>query len=48
MNGAAHHMDLMFANPMDPPDVVATRLVEKAHIQAWVQEALQKKQNLKL
>eukprot|EP00026_Physarum_polycephalum_P004134 Phypoly_transcript_04151.p1 GENE.Phypoly_transcript_04151~~Phypoly_transcript_04151.p1 ORF type:complete len:525 (-),score=61.50 Phypoly_transcript_04151:200-1774(-) len=48
MNGAAHHMDLMFPNPLDPPDVVATRLVEKAHIQAWIQEALEKKQNSKL
>ena len=27
MNGAAHHMDLMFSNPLDPPDVVATRFV---------------------
>jgi lysosomal Pro-X carboxypeptidase len=44
MNGAAHHLDLMFPNPLDPPDVLATRLAEKAHIQTWVTEALARKQ----
>jgi hypothetical protein len=35
----AHHLDLMFAHPHDPPCVRAARDVERREIQRWIQEA---------
>ena len=34
-NGA-HHLDLMFSNPADPPDAVAARETERQHMRRWV------------
>jgi lysosomal Pro-X carboxypeptidase len=36
-NGA-HHLDLMFADPADPPDVRAVRAEELRNIQAWIDQ----------
>jgi len=36
-NGA-HHVDLMFSHPDDPPDVITARQVEVAHMGAWIQQ----------
>lgn len=35
----AHHLDLMFSNPQDPPAVTAVRQVEVGYIRQWVAEA---------
>lgn len=35
----AHHLDLMFSNPLDPPGVTAVRVVEVQYIAKWVEEA---------
>lgn len=35
----AHHLDLMFSNPADPPSVKAARALERAHIKAWIEQA---------
>ena len=35
----AHHLDLMFEDPADPPDVRQARAVEEAHIRKWIDEA---------
>ena len=32
----AHHLDLMFSTPDDPPDVTAARTVELAAVAEWV------------
>ena len=36
-NGA-HHIDLMFSNPADTPDILAARAVERGQMRKWVQE----------
>jgi lysosomal Pro-X carboxypeptidase len=35
----AHHLDLMFEDPADPPDVKQARAVEEAHINTWIVDA---------
>ena len=35
----AHHLDLMFEDPADPPCVQEARLVEEAHIRQWIADA---------
>jgi hypothetical protein len=35
----AHHLDLMFSHPDDPPSVEAARRREMAHVRAWIAEA---------
>ena len=35
----AHHLDLFFSNPADPPSVRAAREIEVAAIRAWVAQA---------
>ncbi len=37
-NGA-HHLDLMFADPRDPPDVLAARAFEVEQMRQWIREA---------
>lgn len=36
MPNGAHHNDLMFSDPADPPDVLAARQLEVAHMRAWI------------
>lgn len=36
--GGAHHLDLMFSDPRDPPEVRAARAEELAHMRRWVAE----------
>ena len=38
----AHHLDLMFEDPDDPPDVKVARAVEEAHIRTWIADAYQR------
>ncbi len=38
----AHHLDLMFSDPADPPDVLAARATELAHISTWVVERMER------
>ena len=35
----AHHLDLFFSNPADPPSVTAVRATELSFIEKWVGEA---------
>ncbi|KAL4433268.1 hypothetical protein ABPG77_003316 [Micractinium sp. CCAP 211/92] len=35
----AHHLDLMFSNPADPPSVRKARAVEEHYIAKWISEA---------
>lgn len=35
----AHHLDLMFSNPLDTESVKAARKTELWHIQKWINEA---------
>ncbi|KAL4448337.1 hypothetical protein ABPG75_005556 [Micractinium tetrahymenae] len=35
----AHHLDLMFSNPADPPSVCEARAVEEHYIAKWIREA---------
>jgi hypothetical protein len=37
----AHHLDLMFSHPLDPPSVTAARQTELKHITKWIQESSQ-------
>lgn len=36
MPEAAHHLDLMFSNPFDPPSVTTTRQMQRDAIQGWI------------
>jgi len=36
--GGAHHLDLMWSNPQDTPDVIAARQFEEFYINQWVAE----------
>ena len=35
----AHHLDLMFSHPLDPPSVKQARAAELSAIQQWISEA---------
>lgn len=37
----AHHLDLMFSHPLDPPSVTAARATELQHISGWIEQASQ-------
>ena len=37
----AHHLDLFFTNPADPPSVKAARQTEMAYIKKWLAESAQ-------
>lgn len=37
--GAAHHADLRFSRPSDPPEVVRARQIEMTYIRRWIAEA---------
>ncbi|KAL3199214.1 hypothetical protein MRX96_053737, partial [Rhipicephalus microplus] len=37
--GAAHHADLRFSRPSDPPEVVRARQIERTYIRRWIAEA---------
>lgn len=39
MDQAAHHLDLFFEHPLDPPDVLNARKVEMHMVEAWVDKA---------
>lgn len=39
MDQAAHHLDLFFEHPLDPPDVLSARKVEMDMVEAWVDKA---------
>ena len=36
--GSAHHLDLFFADPADPPELTAARTRERAIIDGWLAE----------
>jgi len=38
IEGGAHHLDLMFSNPLDPPNVKVARQTERQWIEIWVNE----------
>ena len=38
----AHHIDLMFSNPLDPESVILARKVENEMISSWIAEARQR------
>ncbi|OQS04626.1 lysosomal Pro-X carboxypeptidase [Thraustotheca clavata] len=38
IDGGAHHLDLMFSNPLDPPSVTKARKIEMKHVRRWIQE----------
>lgn len=40
----AHHLDLMFSHPLDPPSVKAARATEEQHISRWIEQARGRKQ----
>lgn len=35
----AHHLDLMFSHPLDPPSVLAARETERSHMRRWIAQA---------
>ena len=39
LDHGAHHLDLMFSNPGDTPDVLNARKVELEQIHAWTHPA---------
>ncbi|KAG7390572.1 hypothetical protein PHYPSEUDO_007512 [Phytophthora pseudosyringae] len=38
IEGGAHHLDLMFSNPLDPEPLQAARATEKQHMWKWANE----------
>jgi lysosomal Pro-X carboxypeptidase len=38
----AHHLDLMFSHPADPPSVLAARRIQAENIQHWVAQSLER------
>jgi lysosomal Pro-X carboxypeptidase len=38
IESSAHHLDLMFSNPLDPPAVKHAREVEKQHMLKWIDQ----------
>ena len=43
----AHHLDLMFSHPLDPPSVLAARSTQLSNIRHWIAQAAarQKEEN---
>ncbi|KAJ0399056.1 hypothetical protein ATCC90586_004515 [Pythium insidiosum] len=44
IEGGAHHVDLFFAHPLDPPALTAAREAEKSYIRQWIREFYARKQ----
>ncbi|KAE9146090.1 Lysosomal Pro-X carboxypeptidase [Phytophthora fragariae] len=44
--GGAHHLDLFFSHPLDPPAVIKARQTELAYIRQWIDEFYAFKQQL--
>ncbi|CAJ1453581.1 unnamed protein product [Effrenium voratum] len=44
----AHHLDLMFSDPRDPPCAKAARQIEAQRIRSWCQEAYDRQQSAPL
>jgi lysosomal Pro-X carboxypeptidase len=42
----AHHTDLMFGNPADPPSLIEARRQELGYLTGWLQEHAHKQQML--
>ncbi|GIL58532.1 hypothetical protein Vafri_13455 [Volvox africanus] len=40
----AHHLDLMFSNPADPPSVRAARQMEMRHVRRWIDQSYEMRQ----
>ncbi|GLD96183.1 hypothetical protein PINS_up004861 [Pythium insidiosum] len=38
IEGGAHHLDLFFEHPLDPPALQAARETEKQHIRKWIRD----------
>jgi lysosomal Pro-X carboxypeptidase len=47
INNSAHHLDLMFSNPLDPDSVKQARQIELQNIQKWISEKQSKVDALK-
>ncbi|ETV97797.1 hypothetical protein H310_09148 [Aphanomyces invadans] len=39
VEGGAHHLDLMFSHPLDPPGVKRARKEELSHVAKWIRQA---------
>jgi lysosomal Pro-X carboxypeptidase len=46
IEGGAHHVDLFFQHPMDPPSLTQAREVEKQHMRKWIKEFYDHKASL--
>lgn len=38
IDGGAHHLDLFFSNPADPPSVIEARKVQLENIALWIEQ----------
>jgi len=45
--GGAHHLDLMWSNPLDPQSVLDVRNAERAAISSWIQQVNQQNEAMR-